>query len=95
MSRIVWLPEALQDISRLRLFLEENSSSVAAWVASTLIGGTHRLRDFPELARPLNDGTVRRELYLPFGSEAYVLRYLIDGKTVAIIRVWLSRENRD
>lgn len=44
------------------------------------------MRDFSERGKPLNDGTSRRELYLPFGSGAYVLCYRVDGEIVVIIR---------
>lgn len=42
----------------------------------------------------MNDGTERRELFLPFGKAGYVLRYMIDNQTVVIIRAWHSREHR-
>ncbi|MCX7098967.1 MAG: type II toxin-antitoxin system RelE/ParE family toxin [Methylococcales bacterium] len=42
----------------------------------------------------MTDGTNRRELFLPFGASSYVLRYLIDGQTVVIVRVWHGLENR-
>lgn len=44
----------------------------------------------------MSDDTGRRELFLAFGTGAYVLRYKMDvAGTVVIIRVWHSRENRD
>lgn len=94
MSKVVWLPEALEDMGRLRLFLEDKSPSASARMAKTVLDGVALLRDFSERGKPLNDGTHRRELYLPFGSGAYVLRYRIDGEIVVIIRVWHSREDR-
>lgn len=48
----------------------------------------------PEIGKPMNDGTGRRECYLPFGAGAYVLRYQLDGEAIVIIRVWHSREHR-
>lgn len=95
MSEIVWLPEALEDMSRLRLFLEDKSPSAASRMAQTVLGGVALLRDFSERGKPLNDGTNRRELYLPFGAGAYVLRYRTDGNIIAIIRAWHSRESRN
>ncbi len=92
---VVWLPEALADIARLRLFLEDKSPFAAARAAQTLRDGANLLRSFPELGRPMNDDTDRREIFLAFGAGAYVLRYRIDGDTVAIVRVWHSREKRD
>jgi plasmid stabilization system protein ParE len=93
-SEVVWLPEALEDMGRLRLFLEDKSPSAAARMAKTVLDGVTLLRDFSERGKPLNDGTSRRELYIAFGSGAYVLRYRIDGELVVIIRVWHSREDR-
>jgi len=81
-------------MGRLRLFLEDKSPSAAARMAKTVLDGVTLLRDFSERGKPLNDGTSRRELYIAFGSGAYVLRYRIDGELVVIIRVWHSREDR-
>ncbi|MFZ2172407.1 MAG: type II toxin-antitoxin system RelE/ParE family toxin [Methylococcaceae bacterium] len=91
MSKIVWLPEALEDTQRLRLFLEDKNPTAAARV---LQAGAKRLAGFPEMGQPMNDGTDRRELFLPFGTGSYVLRYITDKQTVVIIRAWHSKENR-
>ena len=95
MPEVAWLPEALADAARLRAFLEGKSPSAAANAAQTLRDGARLLQSFPELGRPMDDGTERRELFLAFGAGAYVLRHRIDGGTVAIIRAWHSREKRD
>jgi hypothetical protein len=44
------------------------------------------------VGRPVGDDTERRELVVPFGAGAYVLRYRIQDETVVITRVWHSRE---
>ena len=49
---------------------------------------------FPEQGMPLNDRLKRRELYLPFGAGAYVLRYRLEQERIIVIRVWHSRELR-
>ena len=49
----------------------------------------------PELGRPMDDDTKRRELFLPFGASAYVLRYRIENQTIVIIRVWHGRDSRE
>ncbi|MBR8838912.1 MAG: type II toxin-antitoxin system RelE/ParE family toxin [Stigonema ocellatum SAG 48.90 = DSM 106950] len=53
------------------------------------------LADFPAIGKPINDGTGRREVFLPFGAGNYVLRYKVEHQIIVIIRVWHSRENRD
>lgn len=94
MPRIVWLPTASRDIRRLRRFLEVNSPSAAKRAVLKMLTGAEILAEHPEAGGPLNDGTGRRELVLPFGAGAYVLRYRIEDQAVYIIRVWHSKENR-
>lgn len=95
MSAVVWLPEALEDVERLYGFLKEKSDAAAMRAAQTILQGAQILEKSPESGRPMNDDTARRELFLPFGAGAYVLRYKLDSvSTVVIIRVWHSRENR-
>ena len=42
----------------------------------------------------MGDGTARRELFTSFGRRGYVLRYMLDGDKVVVIRVWHTRERR-
>ena len=56
--------------------------------------GAKRLADFPEIGQPMNDGTDRRELFLPFGTGGYVLRYITDMEVIVIIRAWHNKEQR-
>ena len=93
--QIVWLPEALEDTQRLRLFLENKNPTAAVRAGRVLQAGAKRLAVFPEIGQPMNDGTDRRELFLPFGTGCYVLRYITDRQTVVIIRAWHSKEHRD
>jgi plasmid stabilization system protein ParE len=94
-SPIVWLPEAVKDVQRLFDFLKDKNPEAAARAAKTVQKGANTLGEFPEIGYPMNDGTERRELLLPFGAGAYILRYIIDGQTIVIIRVWHSREHRE
>lgn len=89
-----WLAPALDDIRRLYEFLLEKDSRAAGRAVRAIRAGSSRLVDAPEIGRPLADGTGRRELLIPFGAGAYVLRYRIHDETVVVIRVWHSREVR-
>lgn len=82
-SKIVWLPETLED----------KNPTTAARAGRVLQVGAKRLAGFPEMGQPMNDGTDRRELFLPFGTGSYVLRYITDKQTVVIARAWHSKEN--
>lgn len=95
MPQVVWLPEALEDTERLRLFLEEKNPKAAARAGHALEKGARLLASFPDVGHPMNDGTDRRELFIPFGAASYVLRYIVEGSTIAIIRAWHSKEKRD
>lgn len=89
-----WLPAAFQDISRLYDFLLEKNPVAAAHAMEVILGGADTLTSMPEIGRPMNDDTGRREYFLPFGAGAYVLRYKLDTDSIIVIRVWHSREYR-
>ena len=89
-----WLAPALDDIRRLYEFLLEKDPGAAGRAVRAIRVGSSRLVDAPEIGRPLADGTGRRELLIPFGVGAYVLRYRVHDETVVVIRVWQSREVR-
>jgi plasmid stabilization system protein ParE len=93
--RVLWLPEALEDVERLHAFLVEKDAAAAERAVRTVLSGGDTLQELPEVGRPMDDDTGRRELVLPFGAGAYVLRYRIQEDTVVIIRAWHSREARE
>ncbi len=92
---ILWLPEALGDVERLHGFLVEREALAAERAMRAISSGASRLEELPQVGRPMDDETGRRELVIPFGAGAYVLRYRIHDDTVVIIRVWHNREARE
>ena|ERR1035438_7178833 len=95
MATIKWRERALADISRLYDFLYAKDTGAAGRVAQVIKQGGLFLEATPRLGRPMPDSTNRRELFIPFGSSFYVLRYFLENNdTVIIIRVWHSHENR-
>jgi plasmid stabilization system protein ParE len=91
---IKWLPEAIADIERLHAFLHEKSPGAASRAAKAILEGANFLKSTPGAGRLMPDESGRKELILPFGSGAYVLRYMLEEDSVVIIRVWHSREHR-
>lgn len=93
--RIVLSAEALADLERLREFLVEKDTRAAARASVTLSNAIGTLMEFPERGRvaPLPS---HRELVVPFGRSAYVVRYKYraDEASVLIVRVWHGREDR-
>lgn len=92
---VVWLPEAQDDLERLHDYLLEKAPAAAERAIMTVLAGADELFELPEIGYPLGDGTRRRELVVPFGAGAYILRYRAHRDTVVIIRVWHSREARE
>jgi plasmid stabilization system protein ParE len=94
MARIKWRIEAIQDIDRLRNFLFSKDQESARKVIYIIYNSLKRLETMPEIGRPLVDGTKRRELTIPFGAGAYIIRYVLENNNVYILRVWHGKENR-
>jgi plasmid stabilization system protein ParE len=93
--QVVFLTRARADFLRLRQFLEPHGELVAKRAVDTLFTAARSLADLPERGRP----AVRppyRELIVPFGAGAYVIRYRVDHRrnTVVITRIWHGRERR-
>ncbi len=92
--KLVWLKESEEDIQRLFDFLFEKSPEAADKAIGSILEKSELLREVPEIGHLMQDDTGRRELIIPFGAGAYVLRYYILKDCVAIVRVWHSREIR-
>ena len=92
--RLIWLPEAREDVERLFEFLVDVNPAAAERAVRLIQQGANRLLEQPELGRPMAVDSFRRELVLPFGVAAYVLRYRLEGDYVVVIRVWHGREER-
>lgn len=93
-AKVVWRERALGDIDRLYGFIFEKDNEAAAKAARVILRGSSLLEESPRLGRPMADSTGRRELFIPFGSGYYVLRYFLTNDTVIIVRVWHGREDR-
>ena len=89
--RVLWLPEALEDLGRFYGFLIEKDALAAERAILTISSSADKLQDLPQVGRPMGDDTDRREFVVPFGAGAYALRYRIDRDAVVVIRVWHSR----
>jgi plasmid stabilization system protein ParE len=92
-AKIVWRERALTDIDRLYGFLFDKKDA-ATKAAQVILRGSSLLEESPRIGRPMADGTQRRELFIPFGSGFYVLRYFLVNEVVVIVRIWHGREDR-
>lgn len=95
--KLVFLPEALEDIERLYNFLIDAGNPLAAQKAMlTIDEGVQMLQESPHLGVPMERDPAYRQIFIPFGKRAYVLRHRIDAEndTLVVMRVWHSRESR-
>ncbi len=96
MAEVIWLPEALDDIERMHDFLVEKNPVAASNAVVCIKAAARQLSDFPEIGRPMDNDSDRREVFAAFGAGAYVIRYRLNATgEVVVIRVWHSRELRE
>ncbi len=92
--KIVWAKETDEGIQRIFDFLVEKNPVAAAKSLQAIFDRADLLKDFPEMGHLMDDDSGRRELIVPFGAGAYVLRYYTGRDCLIVVRVWHSRELR-
>jgi plasmid stabilization system protein ParE len=87
---------AAADIERLRVFLENKNRAAAERAVVILSRAIQSLGNLPDRGRPAGKPGIR-ELIVPFGQSAYVVRYAhrADAGEVVVLRIWHGREERD
>lgn len=85
--------EAVEDLRRLREFIEEKNPAAAHRAAATLLKGLTQLKSFPLLGTKVstapNPDSVR-DLVI----SDYLARYLVHEKEIYVLRIWHQKENR-
>lgn len=92
--KLAFAREACSDLVRLRAFIAIHDPSAAARVARRLIRGIERLIRFPRLGRRVivaPDELAPEEIRDWLVGD-YVVRYLIAGDRVIVLRVWHGKE---
>jgi plasmid stabilization system protein ParE len=86
---------ATADLVRLRAFLADKNSAATQRALAGLVDAIDSLAVFPERGRAC-DAFGLRELIVPFGRSAYVVRFAHDPqqREIIIVRVWHGREAR-
>jgi toxin ParE1/3/4 len=84
--KIVWSPEAVEDLISLRAYIaEENPAAARRIVLRVLHDVEHLLPDNPQMGRPGRvPGT--RELVVP--RTPYIVPYRVQRATIQILRVF-------
>jgi plasmid stabilization system protein ParE len=88
---IQYSPEAIDDLVRLREFIEVNNPYAAKRVAERLISGIENLKFFPKIGLPVQRSPEPEKVRDLFITN-YTVRYLIGEDTIFILRVWHGKE---
>lgn len=93
--KLVISPAAAADIERLRLFLADKNPAAAQRAIASLIEAIDSLPSFPDRSKPSSVPGLR-DLIVPFGHSAYVMRFEHDSEQqrIVIVRIWHGREAR-
>jgi plasmid stabilization system protein ParE len=94
MVRLIWLPEARDDLKRLYEFIHPYSPDAAARAVQRLVTSVESLIDFPQKGRPWAVDPNFRELSVSFGARGYVIRYRETENQLVIVRIWHALEDR-
>ena len=84
--------EAIQDLERLRTFIEAKNPLTAQRISIELLTGIEKLKTFPNIGLPVKrapDPEKIRDLYI--GD--YTVRYLVGQEDIFILRLWHGKEN--
>ena len=92
---IVFSPDALTDVERLRTFLEQANPGAARRAMLAILIAIERLQEFPDLGMATADADVR-QLVIRFGASGYIVRYAVLAETgdILVTRIWHGRETR-
>ncbi|MBR1198596.1 type II toxin-antitoxin system RelE/ParE family toxin [Bradyrhizobium sp. AUGA SZCCT0240] len=92
---ILLAPDAVEDVERLRSFLDQNNPGAAQRALASIWTAINRLQEFPDLGMATGDADIR-QIVVRFGASGYIVRYaaLPETKDILITRIWHGREAR-
>jgi len=92
---ILLSPDAVEDVERLRSFLDQRNPDAARRALASIWAAIDRLQEFPDLGMPTGDAEIR-QLVVRFGASGYIVRYanLPGDGNILITRIWHGREAR-
>ena len=83
--------ESIEDLERLRAFIEQKNPEAAQRIANELLLGMEKLKIYPEIGLEVDrafDPKRIRDLFVG----KYTVRYLIGDGEIVILRVWHGKE---
>lgn len=93
MPRLIWTPNALDDVERLHRWLKPRDADAASRAVAAIRAGVRILAQSPHIGRPADDmDPAYRERLINFGNSGYVALYRLDADRVAILAIRHQRE---
>lgn len=93
---ILYSPEALSDIDRVRNFLEIRNPRAAMSAMQAIRAALARVEATPLIGKPTKEPDIR-QIVVRFGRYGYIVRYsvLSPDQTILVTRIWHGREARE
>lgn len=91
--KISYTPESIDDLKRLREFIEVKNPLAAQRTATSILKGISQLKMFPYLGVEVQQAP-NPEMIRDLIIGNYIARYLIRSKKIDILRVWHHKEER-
>lgn len=93
MPQIIYAPNAMRDLRRLRDFLRPKNPIAAQRAAQTIVKAVQILALQPYIGRLIEGmSEEHREWPISFGDGGYVARYRLDGEFVTILAIRHQKE---
>ena len=89
---IRYTAEAIQDLERLRAFVESKNPHAARRIAAELLDGIENLAVFPDIGLPVRHAP-NPELIRDLFVGNYTIRYLRGEDSIIILRIWHGKES--
>ena len=89
--KIKYTLEAINDLERLRKFVEEKNLHAARRISSDLLDGISNLSKFPKMGLPVIRAPEPESIRDLFIGQ-YTVRYLTTDHLVIILRIWHGKE---
>ena len=90
--KLLYTPEAITDLRRLREFIAEKSPEAAEKIGPQLMADISRLTKLPYLGRKVQRAP-NPEMVRDLSAGAYIVRYLVLDEDIHVLRVWHKRED--
>lgn len=89
--KIVYTPESVEDLKRLREFIAVKNPNAASRIAKALRTGIKKLKTFSNLGIEVKEDESKMIRDLILGN--YIVRYLRVRESIYILRIWHHKED--